>query len=84
MQGYIDLIRLVDREKKIIEVYDWKTSSQFSDKDLLHHGRQLVFYTLALEHMGYTARKAAWIMLKYVSVTSMGRARKSNKKKTKL
>lgn len=84
MQGYIDLIRLVDREKKIVEVYDWKTSSQFSDKDLIHHGRQLVFYTLALEHMGYTVRRAAWIMLKYVSVIFMGRARKTNKEKTKL
>ena len=75
VQGYIDLIRLVDRENKVVEVYDWKTSSQFSDKDLLHHGRQLVFYTLALEHMGYTVRKAAWIMLKYATVTFQGKTK---------
>lgn len=82
VQGYIDLIRVIDHEKKIVEVYDWKTSSQFSDKDLIHHGRQLVFYSLALERMGYTVRKAAWIMLKYVKVSFMGKAKKNSKEKS--
>lgn len=81
VQGYIDLIRVLDEEKKIVEVYDWKTSSQFSEEDLLHHGRQLVFYSLALEKMGYTVRKAAWIMLKYVTVTFMGKSKVNSKTK---
>ena len=70
VQGYIDLIRIIDAEKKIVEVYDWKTSTEFKKDDLLHHGRQLVFYAMALEREGYTVRKTAWIMLKYALVSS--------------
>ena len=81
VQGYIDLIRLVDPATRTVDVFDWKTSSNFKEDDLLHHGRQLVFYTLALEHAGYKVRKTAWIMLKYVSVRFMGRARKRDKEK---
>lgn len=70
VQGYVDLIRIIDADKKLIEVYDWKTSTDFKKDDLIHHGRQLVFYKMALEREGFTVRKTAWIMLKYVSVSS--------------
>lgn len=73
LQGYCDLIKIVDEEKKIVSVYDWKTSSQFSNADLIHHGRQLVIYQMALEQLGYTVKECAWIMLKYCTVKYNGR-----------
>lgn len=73
LQGYADLIKIVDEEKKIVDVYDWKTSSQFNSADLMHHGRQFVIYTMALEQLGYTVRKCAWIMLKYCTIKYMGK-----------
>ena len=82
--GYIDLIQIVDEENKIINIYDFKTSSKFKKEDLLHHGRQLVVYAMAMEQAGYTVQNLAWIMLKYVTVTYMGYARANSKKKTQL
>lgn len=82
--GYIDLIQIIDEEKKIINIYDFKTSSQFKKDDLLHHGRQLVVYAMAMEQAGYTIQNLAWIMLKYVTVTYMGYARANAKNKTKI
>lgn len=73
LQGYCDLIKVVDEEKKIVSVYDWKTSSQFSNTDLIHHGRQLVIYQMALEQLGYTVKECAWIMLKYCTVRYNGK-----------
>ena len=73
LQGYCDLIKIVDEEKKIVSVYDWKTSSQFSTTDLVHHGRQLVIYQMALEQLGYTVNECAWIMLKYCTIKYMGK-----------
>ena len=63
VQGYIDLIR--ENDDGTISIYDWKTSTKFSAADLLHHGRQLVFYALAKEAEGYTVKDVAWIFLKY-------------------
>lgn len=82
MIGYIDLIQLIDKETKTVDIYDFKTSSQFNKKDLLHHGRQLIVYGLALEQAGYEVRNLAWIMLKYVKITFEGYARINSKKKT--
>lgn len=82
LQGYCDLIKVVDEENMIVDVYDWKTSSQFSKDDLLHHGRQLVIYQMALEQLGYTVRKKAWIMLKYCTIRYMGKKRANSKNET--
>lgn len=81
LQGYVDLIQVIDEEKKIIDIYDFKTSSKFKNEDLLHHGRQLVVYKMAKEQEGYTVRNTAWIMLKYVKVTFNGYSRKNSKTK---
>lgn len=67
LQGYADLIRVLPDGR--LQVLDIKTSSQFQDKDLLHYGRQLVAYTLALEQAGFTCCTPAWIMIKYCRVT---------------
>ena len=66
LQGYADLIRKLPDGR--LQVLDIKTSSQFQDKDLLHYGRQLVAYTMALEQAGYTCLSPMWIMIKYVQV----------------
>lgn len=80
MQGYIDLIRV--NADGTISIYDWKTSSQFSSADLVHHGRQLVLYAMAKEQEGYKVKNVAWIMLKYAEVSWLGKARKNAKKDT--
>ncbi|CUX67955.1 PD-(D/E)XK nuclease superfamily protein [Clostridium sp. C105KSO15] len=79
LQGYCDLIKIVDEKNKIVSVYDWKTSSQFSKDDLIHHGRQLVIYQMALEQLGYTVKECAWIMLKYCTIQYMGKKRSNSK-----
>lgn len=66
INGYIDLIKTNDDGS--IDIYDWKTSSNFSAADLKHHGRQLAIYKIAKEAQGYKVNRTAWIMLKYLSV----------------
>lgn len=80
--GYVDLIQVVDVENKVVDIYDFKTSSMFKKDDLMHHGRQLVVYGMAMEQAGYTVRNLAWIMLKYVEVTFEGYARSNSKNKS--
>ena len=63
LQGYADLIRVLPDGR--LQVLDIKTSSQFQDKDLLHYGRQLVAYTLALDQAGFSVAGASWIMVNY-------------------
>ena len=82
VQGFIDLIR--KNADGTISIYDWKTSSQFSNADLQHHGRQLVFYALAKQQEGFQVKEVAWIMLKYCEITFLGKARKTSKEKTTL
>lgn len=84
LQGYSDLIRIVD--DNTVQVFDWKTSSNFRTEDLLHHGRQLVAYSMALESEGYKVLDPAWIMLKYVEVSWQGLMKSSakNSKVTKI
>ena len=80
IQGYVDLIQYHSDNE--ISIYDWKTSSQFSTKDLKEHGRQLVLYAMAKENEGYKVRNIAWVMLKYVTVKFIGKTRKNSKKET--
>lgn len=82
IQGYIDLIK--HNKDGTVSIYDWKTSTDFTAEDLLHHGRQLVFYALAEEQLGNTVKEVAWIMLKYCEVQFMGKARSNSKEKTLL
>lgn len=79
LQGYCDVIKIVDKEKKIAEIIDWKTSSQFTKDDLVSHGRQLVIYQMALEQLGWTVTSTCWYMLKYCEVSFMGKKRVNSK-----
>ena len=82
VQGYIDLIR--ENSDGTISIYDWKTSTDFKAAELIHHGRQLVFYALAKEAEGFTVRDVSWIMLKYCQVKFMGKKRSNSKNKTEI
>lgn len=82
--GYVDLIELVNEETKEINIYDFKTSSDFKKSDLEHHGRQLIVYGLAKSMEGFKIGKLAWIMLKYVTVQYDGYARANSKHKTRI
>ena len=63
MQGYIDVMEYhIDGS---VDIWDWKTSSQFTGSHLIEAGRQLAFYAMALEHEGLTVNKVQWVMLKY-------------------
>ena len=84
LQGYCDLIKVVDEKNKVVSVYDWKTSSQFSKSDLIHHGRQLVIYQMALEQLGYKVKECAWIMLKYCTIQYTGKKTARSKKETSM
>lgn len=77
MIGYADLIR--KNKDGSIDIFDWKTSSNFHQKDLLHHGRQFVIYKMACEQAGFKVRNTAWIMLKYVQIVYFGKRRKNAK-----
>lgn len=78
LQGYIDLIQF--HNDKEISIYDWKTSSQFTNKNVKEHGRQLVLYAMAKEYEGYKIHNVGWIMLKYITVKYNGKARINSKK----
>ena len=81
LQGYADLIRVLPDGR--LQVLDIKTSSQFKEEDLLHYGRQLVAYTLALEQAGFKTCVPAWIMVKYIKVvyeTGTGKRAKPTEK----
>ena len=80
--GYVDLTMIIDEEKKIVDIYDFKTSSLFKEKDLVSHGRQLVLYGMAMEQAGYKVRNLAWIMLKYVVLEYDGYKRINSKNRT--
>jgi len=67
MQGYIDVIEHNDDGS--VNIWDWKTSSQFTGSHLIEAGRQLVFYAMALENEGLRVNKVQWVMLKYYEMT---------------
>ena len=82
MQGYSDLLRWNDNGT--VTVLDLKSSSNYADKDLLEHGRQLTIYGMALEQAGYKVKATAWIMLKYVVINFDWYATKRSRTKTPL
>jgi hypothetical protein len=72
LTGFIDEIR----EKDIIEILDWKTSSEFKDEKLQEAGRQLLIYALAYEsEFGTKVDKVGWYMLKYLYVKYDGKSK---------
>lgn len=82
IRGYADLLRWgCDNE---VTVLDYKTSSNYQQKDLLEHGRQLTIYGMALEQAGYKVKSTAWIMLKYVVIKYDWYATRRSKNKTQL
>jgi len=84
VRGYIDVVEIIDEDKKEISIWDWKTSSQFTADNLLEHGRQLVIYQIAKEYEGYTVKDVGWIMLKYVQISYNWFKRKNAKTKTQI
>lgn len=66
---FIDLI--IKKNDDSIGVYDYKTSSKYTKKDLVKNGKQLVLYayTLLKNYPKYKNVDLAWFMLKYVNVT---------------
>lgn len=81
IQGYADLVR---HDKNGQSILDWKTSSMYSGDDLLHHGRQLVIYALAKEQQGIKINELAWIFLKYVEITFIGKKRSNSKNRSEI
>ena len=67
IQGYIDLIDNVD--DGVINIYDHKSSSMYSAKDMDEHARQLIIYMLGKQQEGFKVGKIAWHFMKYVTVT---------------
>lgn len=77
LQGFIDVMAYKGDE---VHILDWKTSSAFSKDKLLHAGRQLVLYKLAVEEMlGRKVDKLAWYMLKYYDVHFDGKVKQCNR-----
>lgn len=65
MRGYIDLYTITD--DKYIDIYDYKTSSKFSKKDLEIKKLQLIIYAIALreKYPNHIIRGLYFDMLKY-------------------
>ena len=66
IQGYIDLIDNVG--DGVINIYDHKSSSMYSSKDMDAHARQLIIYMLGKQQEGFKVNKIAWHFMKYVNV----------------
>ena len=82
LQGYIDLQHIHDDGS--ISIYDWKSSTIYSGKDIAEHARQLILYALAKEQEGHTVKNIFWVFLKYVKVTFQGYKTAKSKNKTEI
>lgn len=82
IQGYADLIRSNDDGTQ--SILDWKTSSLYRGDALEHAARQLIIYAMAKEQEGIEIDKIAWVFLKYVEITFMGKKRSNSKNETKI
>lgn len=78
VRGYIDIYTITDN--KYIDIYDYKSSSKFSKKDLEVKKLQLVIYALALKekYPDKEIRGLYFDMLKY-SVNERGTVKERNK-----
>lgn len=77
LQGYADLIR--ENEDGSVSILDWKTSGLYSAEDFEHAAHQLVIYGMAEEAAGRQVQDLAWVFMKYVEVTFMGKKRSNSK-----
>ena len=82
VQGFIDVLRVYEKEgNRELEVIDWKSSSKFTGDKLLHAGRQLVMYKLAIEEMTkHKVSEVKWNMMKYLWVNTRQKNGKIRKK----
>lgn len=78
--GYVDCI--VKNNDGTIDIYDYKTSSLYSKKNLEEKSLQLILYAIGLEKLGYKINKIAWIFLKYVTI--QGIRKEKNIKRSEL
>lgn len=67
IKGFIDILV---KNGNMVDVFDYKTSSKFSKRDLPAYGRQLVLYALAVQQIypDVEIGTIAWHMLKYAKV----------------
>lgn len=82
LQGYIDLYK--ENKDGTISIYDYKTSSMYKGEDIKSHGRQLVLYALGKEQEGFKVKSVAWIFLKYVNISFLGKKTSKSKNKTEI
>jgi len=82
VQGFIDVLRVYENEgNRELEVIDWKSSSKFTGDKLLHAGRQLVMYKLAIEEMTkHKVSEVKWNMMKYLWINTKQKNGKIRKK----
>lgn len=67
LTGFIDLIEMLKDNK--IKIIDFKTSAMFKGDKIIHSGRQLCVYQMAMEQLyGLETVLNGWQMLKYVDV----------------
>lgn len=67
IRGFIDIL---SRQGNVVDIFDYKTSSKFTKRDLPEYGRQLVLYALAVQQIYPEVEigTIAWHMLKYAKV----------------
>ena len=54
MAGQIDLLQIIDLEKKVCRLQDYKTNFEMKKSKLKYYGHQLSFYGKALQNHGWT------------------------------
>ena len=54
MAGQIDLLQIIDLEKKVCRLQDYKTNFEMKKAKLKYYSHQLSFYGLALKNHGWT------------------------------
>ncbi len=57
MVGQIDNLIWIDKKKKIVDIWDYKTAGALNKDDLYKYSIQINYYRATLEFMGYTVRK---------------------------
>lgn len=78
--GYVDCIRHLDNGR--VDIYDYKTSSLYSKKQLEEKAMQLILYAIGLEKEGYEVNSISWIFLKYATI--QGVRKEKNIKRSEL
>jgi len=77
IRGYIDLIDNLGGNQ--INIFDHKSSSMYSSKDMDEHARQLIVYMLGKEQEGIKVKQVAWHFMKYVNVLFYDKGKEKHK-----